>query len=113
MTINRVDALLEKIIAINHAWKLSRDRFGNDFCATQSLRWSKSSFQATLLRDFPDDAHLKLATDNDEHHGTMYSVRLTRPIVVNNVVRHDAEHLPGFIAEQLFTPEELNQLLNR
>ncbi|MGF1763388.1 hypothetical protein [Aliivibrio kagoshimensis] len=109
----RIDNLIERIITINHAWKLSREEFGQSFCATKSFRWTKSSLQASLLRDFPRETYLKIASDNDDHEGLMYSVRLSSPIVVNGTVRRDAEHLPGFIAEQIFTPEEITQLLAR
>ncbi|MGC9462354.1 hypothetical protein [Vibrio genomosp. F10] len=109
----RIDKLLERIITVNHAWKLSREEFGQSFCATKSFRWTKSSLQATLLREFPRETSLKVASDNDSHDGLMYSVRLVDPIVVNGVVRRDAEHLPGFIAEQIFTPEEITLLLAR
>lgn len=109
----RIDNLLERIIAVNHAWKLSREEFGQEFCATKSLRWTKSSLQATLLREFPNETSLKVATDNDAHNGLMYSVRLNIPITVSGVQRIDAEHLPSHIAEQIFNLEEINQLLNR
>jgi hypothetical protein len=109
----RLDKLLEQIIAINHAWKLSREEFGNDFCATRSFRETKSSLQATILREFPNDVYLALATDSEEHGEEMYSVRFRSPIIVNGVLRNDAEHLPKRIAEDIFFSEEINHFLNR
>ena len=108
----RLDELIERIITINHAWKLSRDEFGNDFCATNSFKYTKSSLQATLLREFPQDTYLVVASDNHEQGESMFSVRLRTPVVVNGVVRTDAEHLPVRVANELFTENELKQLIN-
>ncbi|WP_063662856.1 hypothetical protein [Aliivibrio fischeri] len=107
----RLDEIIERIITINHAWKLSRDEFGNDFVATKSFRDTKSSLQATLLREFPDDVYLKEATDADEHAEEMYSVRLSSNIVINGVVRTDIEHLPVRIAHEIFTTQELKKFI--
>ncbi|CAM3140166.1 hypothetical protein [Vibrio neptunius] len=107
----KLEEMLERIIAINHAWKLSREEFGNQFAATQSLRHTKSSLQATLLREFPNETYLLKATDNDSQDEEMYSVRLNRPIVVNGCERYDAEHLPVRIAEEILTQQEITQLL--
>lgn len=109
----RLDEILERIITVNHAWKLSKDEFSNEFAVTQSLRWTKSSLQATLLREFPSESSLKVASDNDEHGELLYSVRLTSSVVVNGAIRNDAEHLPARIAKDIFTPEEIQSFLNR
>lgn len=109
----RLDELLEQVISINHAWKLSRDEFGQDFCATRSLRETKSSLQATMLREFPEEVYLLEATDSDEHGEPMFSVRLRSPIRVNGTVRHDAEHLPQRIAQDIFYADEISRFLDR
>ncbi|QXO19038.1 hypothetical protein [Vibrio ostreae] len=46
------EEIVEQIITVS-----SREEFGNDFAATKSLKHTKSSLQATLLREFPDDAY--------------------------------------------------------
>ncbi len=109
----RFDEILERIITINHAWKLARDEFGHDFSVTKSFRATKSSLQATLLREFSQDVYLKLATDSDDHNEAMYSLRLRDPMLVNGTSRRDAEHLPVRIAKELFTPQELQVLLTQ
>ncbi len=109
----RLDELLNQIISINHAWKLSREEFGKDFCATRSFRETKSSLQATILREFPDEVYLVEATDSEDHDEPMYSVRFRSSIIVNGVARQDAEHLPQRIAEDIFFAEEISQFLNR
>ncbi|KHD25432.1 hypothetical protein NM09_06810 [Vibrio caribbeanicus] len=106
-----LETVLERIIAVNHAWKLSREEFGQDFVATKSLRDTKSSLQATLVRDFPEDVYLKVATDSESHGETMFSVRLRKPITINDVVRVDAEHLPARIAKQIFSEHEIQKYL--
>lgn len=107
----RLDEIIERIITINHAWKLSRDEFGNDFVATKSFRDTKSSLQSTLLREFPHDVYLVQATDSKDHDEVMFSVRLVQPININGVIRTDVEHLPARIAEDLFSSLELQQLI--
>lgn len=108
-----LEEVISRIIAINHAWKLSREEFGSDFAVTKSLLHTKSSLQATLLREFPDDSYLLPATDNDVHDEELYSVRLRHSMVINDVLRHDAEHLPVRVAAEIFTTEEINNFLNK
>ena len=107
----RLNEIVERIITINHAWKLSRDEFGNDFIATQSFRETKASLQATLLREFPTEVYLIEATDNHDHNEQMYSVRLKTPIMVNGCHRQDVEHIPVRIAQDIFTQSELNAFI--
>jgi hypothetical protein len=103
-------AILERIITLNHAWKVARDEFGGNHAITESLKLQKSSWQATLLRDFPDAAYLR--KDNENTQGEpLLSVRLTTPITINGSVRHDAEHMPERIAKHLFFESELIQLV--
>ncbi|MDE1239235.1 MULTISPECIES: hypothetical protein [Vibrio] len=108
----KLEEIVERIITVNHAWKLSKDEFGLDFVATNSLRDTKSSLQATLLREFPKDVYLRIASDSADHDESLYSVRLKQKLIVNGVVREDAEHLPARIAKQIFSPKELSQFLN-
>jgi hypothetical protein len=108
-----IEELLEQIVSVNHAWKLSREEFGNKFVATTSFLSTKSSLQATLLRDFPGQSYLVLADDNDRHDEVLFSVRLTSPIRLSKGVKHDAEHLPVRVAKELFTESELTQIMAR
>ena len=108
-----LEEILERVITVNHAWKLSKDEFGDKYGTTQSLRWSKSSLQATLLRDFPSETHLKVASDSEEHGELLYSVRLNKPILVNGIMRQDAEHLPARIANEIFSQQEIESFLSR
>lgn len=107
----RLDQVLERIISVNHAWKLSKEEFGADFIATNSLKDIKSSLQATLLREFPKEVYLRIASDSDDHEEILYSVRLKDKVLVNGVVREDAEHLPARIAEKIFTSSEISKFL--
>lgn len=106
----KINNIIERIITLNHAWKVARDDFGGNHAITESLRLQKSSWQATLLRDFPDAAYLR--KDNENTQGeSLLSVRLTSPITINGSVRHDAEHIPERIAKNLFFETELTQLV--
>lgn len=106
-----VDEVLNRIIAINHAWKLSRDEFGSGNAITKALRDQKSSWQASLLRDFPDCSYLRVDQENSSADEVLFSVRLKEPIVIDGVRRTDAEHLPERIAKELFTRSEIQFLL--
>ena len=89
----KFEEIVERIITVNHAWKLSREEFGNDFPATKSLRHTKSSLQATLLREFPDDTYLAVASDSAEQDEELYSVRLRKTLVVAGVETVSYTHL--------------------
>lgn len=56
MTINEI---VELIIAINHAWKLAREKFGAQNPITLSLREQKSSWLASLIRSFSTEIFQK------------------------------------------------------
>jgi hypothetical protein len=102
--------IIERIITLNHAWKVARDDFGGNHAITESLRLQKSSWQATLLRDFPNAAFLRKDEENTQVE-PLYSVRLTKPITINGSLRHDAEHIPERIAKHLFYETELTKLV--
>lgn len=109
----RLDELLEQIVSVNHAWKLSREEFGNKFPATKSFLHTKSSLQATLLREFSEESYLILADDNALHDEQLYSVRLVNPVALKTGIKKDAEHLPVRVAKELFTEAELSQLIKQ
>lgn len=108
----RLDELVKLIIATNHSWKRQRDLWGADSAIARILQGRKSSLQTQLLMTFPTDTNLKLDTDNSEGE-PLYSVRLKQPLIVNKVIRNDAEHLPARIAEELLTPEQIQQRLEK
>ncbi|MBY6093967.1 hypothetical protein [Ferrimonas balearica] len=110
---DRYHNLIERIVTVNHAWKLSREEFGQDFPATKSFRGVKSSLQADLIREFPEDCYLVIDPGTQHTEDPLYSVRLQRTVVINNAQKSDAEHLPCRIAEQLLTPEEIENAVNR
>tara|TARA_R110001606_G_scaffold362899_1_gene516769 strand:+ start:73 stop:399 length:327 start_codon:yes stop_codon:yes gene_type:complete len=102
--------IIERIITLNHAWKLARDEFGAKHSITESLRLQKSSWQATLLRDFPKVCFLHKDDENVDGE-PLLSVRLVKPTLINGVMRHDAEHMPERIAKDLFHVTELESLI--
>jgi len=106
----RLDELVKLIIASNHAWKRQRDLWGADSATARMLQGRKSSLQTQLLTSFPTDTYLKLDEDNQEGEA-LYSVRLRQPLILNKVIRNDAEHLPARIAEELLTEEQIQQRL--
>lgn len=106
-----LEAILERIITLNHAWKISRDDFGANNPITLALRQQKSSWQATLIRTYPQQVYLKYDTDSNNDGEPLFSVRINPPISINGSVRADAEHLPERIAQTLFYPQELLELI--
>ncbi len=108
-----LERLLEQIVSVNHAWKLSREEFGNQFVATKSLLGTKSSLQATLLREFPMQSRLVFADDNYLHEEPLFSVRLIEPVKISSGLKRDAEHLPVRVAKALFTEFELEKLVDK
>ena len=54
-----------------------------------------------------------LHSENSNEDDILFSVRLKSPLTLAHSVRVDAEHLPKRIAVELFTEEEITQLLNR
>lgn len=109
--IKRLDIhnILHRIISLNHAWKIARDEFGAKNNITTALRRQKASWQASLLRYYPDAAYFKQDEDNVDGE-VLLSVRLATPITIEGFPRRDAEHMPLRIAKELFTTEELKSL---
>lgn len=101
--------LIQRIINLNHAWKLSRDEFGPKHPITNSLRTQKSSWQVNLLRLHPLFVYLKVDHENSSEDEVLLSVRLKSSISIDGVIRKDAEHIPLRIAESLMLKHELEQ----
>jgi hypothetical protein len=103
--------IVERIITINHAWKLAREEFGPKNAITMSLREQKSSWQASLLREFPEQVYLHIDEENSTPEDRLFSVRFKTPIQLDTGIRSDAEHLPERIAKKLFWENELVKLI--
>ena len=106
-----ITSILERIITINHAWKLARDEFGGQNSITLSLREQKSSWQATLIREFPEQVYLHFDQENSTPEDKLYSVRLKTPVQLATGIRTNAEHIPERIAKKLFWESELVELI--
>lgn len=100
---------LTKIIAFNHCWKMAQQRYGNASAIARMLRDQKSILQAALLRE--NMAYLQ--PDPEAEEEPLYSVRLNMPLILNGITRIDAEHMPVRLAEELFTKQELEQMLSK
>ena len=101
------EELVRQIVAINHAWKLAIERWGNEGAICQALRDRKSSLQADLIRSCPGRVWLRV--DDEAEGRALFSVRLGWEIVLpSGARRRDAEHMPVDIAQELLTTEELS-----
>lgn len=108
-----IEKKVRQIIAFNHSWKRNKELLGDSSPISNLLKFRKSSLQVELLRNFPDQVYLVIADDNSEETELLYSVRLKKEINVNNVIRHDVEHLPARIAEEYLTEDELKVFIRR
>lgn len=108
---NDLEKLVFQITAINHAWKLSQNRWSDKSNLVNSLRDRKSCLQVRLLREFPSSCFLHLDLDNIEGE-PLYSVRLNQPVKLKNgFERRDAEHMPVRLAEEFFSEKELLRIV--
>ena len=100
-------SLVNEIIAINRAWKASRELLGSSISMTESFRHLKSRLQARLLREYaPQQVYLELDHTADSEE-PLYGLKLTKS--VSN--RTDAAHMPVRIANEIFTAEELQSFI--
>ena len=95
------ERLIQEIVAINQAWKVSDELSPN---LGKSLKDLKNRLQVRLLRSYPQEVRLELDTETESEE-PLYSLRLLHPI--DN--RWHAEHLPVRVAKKLLSNEELQQ----
>lgn len=105
--------LVERIVTINRAWKLARDdkKLGKNHSITERLQHQKSSWQATLIRNYPQQVWLKRDEDRD-YSEPLLSVRINiRLRLLDGSIKEDAEHLPLRLAQEILTEDELQHAL--
>ena len=84
-----IEKLVREIVAVNHAWKVADELFGENSSLSRSSRDLKTALQVRVLRSYaPEQVHLVLDTEA-EGEG-LYSLKLREPID-NHLY---AEHLP-------------------
>ena len=99
-----VEKLVNEIVAVNHAWKVARELFGEDSPLSISSRDLKTCLQVRLLRSYAPE-QVYLIEDKKAEGEPVYSLCLREPI--GN--RLYAEHLPMRIAQEVLTDKELQQ----
>ncbi len=99
-----VDQLVKEIVAVNHAWKVACELFGENSPLSTSSRDLKTCLQVRLLRSYAP-AQVYLVEDKQAEGEALYSLHLREPI--GN--RLYAEHLPVRVAYQVLTDKELKQ----
>lgn len=104
-----LELLVTTIIAVNHAWKeASEVLLDSQAGLATSLRDLKVSLQLRLLRNYSQQVYLML-DENIESEEALYSLRLRKPIGEY----WNAAHIPVRVAEEMLTPEELTQFVER
>ncbi|MCC5628706.1 hypothetical protein LC613_11600 [Nostoc sphaeroides CHAB 2801] len=99
-----VEKLVNEIVAVNHAWKVACELFGQDSPLSISSRDLKTCLQVRLLRSYAPE-QVYLIEDKESEGEQLYSLRLREPI--GN--RLYAEHLPMRIAEKVLADKELEK----
>ena len=99
-----VEKLVNEIVAVNHAWKVACELFGQDSPLSISSRDLKTCLQVRLLRSYAPE-QVYLIEDKQSEGEPLYSLRLRKPIGK----RLYAEHLPMRIAQEVFADKELEQ----
>ncbi len=99
-----MEKLVNEIVAVNHAWKVASELFGEDSPLSISSRDLKTCLQVRLLRSYAPE-QVYLIEDKKTEGERLYSLCLREPIGE----RLYAEHLPIRIAEEVFTNKELKQ----
>ncbi|MCF2147914.1 hypothetical protein IQ276_016075 [Desmonostoc muscorum LEGE 12446] len=102
-----VEKLVEEIVAVNHAWKVACELFGQNSPLSISSKDLKTCLQVRLLRNYAPK-QVYLIEDKEAEGEPLYSLRLREPI--GN--RLDAEHLPMRIAQEVLTLQELERFQN-
>lgn len=96
--------LVKQIKAINRAWKVAGNLYGDNSPLSTSSRELKSCLQVRLLRSYaPYDVYL--AIDNQAEGEPLYGLRLRESI--DNW--EDADHIPVRVAKEILLPEEINR----
>ncbi len=99
-----IEQLVREIVAVNHAWKVACELFGENSSLSTSSRDLKTCLQVRLLRSYAPE-QVYLVEDNNAEGERLYSLYLREPI--NN--RQYAEHLPVRVAEEVLSRKELKQ----
>ncbi|MBD2471557.1 hypothetical protein [Nostoc sp. FACHB-145] len=99
-----VEKLVMEIVAVNHAWKVACELFGQDSPISISSRDLKTSLQICLLRSYAPE-QVYLIEDKEAEGEQLYSLCLRTPIGE----RLYAEHLPIRIAQEVFANQELER----
>ncbi len=99
-----IKKLVQEIVAINHAWKMASELFGQDSPLSISSRDLKTCLQVRLLRSYAPE-QVYLIEDKQSEGEPVYSLCLREPI--GN--RLYAEHLPMRVAREVLADQELQQ----
>jgi hypothetical protein len=99
-----VEQLVKEIVAVNHAWKVACQLFGENSPLSTSSRDLKTCLQVRLLRTYAP-TKVYLVEDKQTEGEALYSLHLREPI--GN--RLYAEHIPVRVADGVFTDKELKQ----
>jgi hypothetical protein len=99
-----VEQLVREIVAVNHAWNVACQLFGESSPLSTSSRDLKTCLQVRLLRMYAPE-QVYLIEDQNAEGESLYSLCLREPI--NN--RQYAEHLPVRVAHAVLSTEELQR----
>ncbi|MBF2016462.1 MAG: hypothetical protein IGS23_14925 [Rivularia sp. T60_A2020_040] len=96
--------LVKQIKAINDAWKVTGDLYGNNSPLSTSSRDLKSCLQVRLLRSYAPQ-NVYLAIDNQAEGEPLFGLRLRESVDEYE----DADHLPVRVANEILLAEEIKK----
>jgi hypothetical protein len=99
-----IEQLVREIVAVNHAWKVASEIFGDTSPLSTSSRDLKTALQVRLLRNYAPDK-VYLVVDTEAEGEELYSLTLSEPID-NHLY---AEHLPVRVAREVFSADEIKK----
>lgn len=99
-----IKQLVREIVAVNHAWKVASEIFGENSSLSRSSRDLKTALQVRLLRNYaPNQVYLVVDTEAESEE--LYSLKLREPID-NHLY---AEHLPVRVAQEVLSADEIKK----
>ncbi|WP_027404426.1 hypothetical protein [Aphanizomenon flos-aquae] len=99
-----IEKLVREIVAVNHAWKVASELFGENSSLSRSSRDLKTALQVRLLRNYAPE-QVYLVVDREAEDEELYSLKLREPIDKHLY----AEHLPVRVAQEVLSADEIKK----
>lgn len=102
-----IEQLVTEIIAVNHAWKETKELFDSTSPLAISFRDLKTHLQVRLLRKYAPEWVYLVEDTNADSDEPLYGLQLIKP--THNW--KDAAHLPIRVAQEVLSLKELQKFI--